>query len=143
MTCILLFGLAVFWSAHFFMKSLDDDDDDDDRLNMACARIERLEQQVKSLQMAAPRGIPKTGQAPSADTTRKGHLKVNEHIIQFFAYEHLPAHLQDVSRPFCEMAKVIVDTIPRNPERTVALRKLLESKDAAVRALLAKEVVNG
>ena len=30
--------------------------------------------------------------------------------------------------------------LPRNPERTVALRKLLESKDAAVRALIAKDV---
>ncbi len=68
---------------------------------------------------------------------------MTEHIIQFFAYEHLPPHLQEVSRPFGEMAKVIVDTIPRNPERTVALRKLLESKDAAVRALLAKEVLVG
>jgi hypothetical protein len=29
--------------------------------------------------------------------------------------------------------------LPRNPERTVALRKLLEAKDAAVRALLFKE----
>lgn len=65
---------------------------------------------------------------------------MNEHIIQFFAYEHLPAHLQDVSRPFGELAKAIVDTIPRNQERTVALRKLLEAKDAAVRALLAKEI---
>lgn len=61
-----------------------------------------------------------------------------EHIIQFFAYEHLPPHLQAVSRPFGEMAKTIVETLPRNPERTVALRKLLEAKDAAVRALLAK-----
>ncbi len=68
---------------------------------------------------------------------------MTEHIIQFFAYEHLPPHLQEVSRPFGEMAKVIIDTIPRNPERTVALRKLLESKDAAVRALLAKEVPVG
>lgn len=60
-----------------------------------------------------------------------------EHISQFFAYEHLPAHLQDVSRPFGELAQRIVDTLPRNPERTVALRKLLEAKDAAVRALVA------
>jgi hypothetical protein len=65
---------------------------------------------------------------------------MSEHIMQFFAYGHLPAHLQEVSRPFCEMAQKIVDTVPRNPERTVALRKLLESKDAAVRALLAREV---
>lgn len=61
-----------------------------------------------------------------------------EHIIQFFAYAHLPSHLQAVSQPFGEMAQKIVDTLPRNPERTVALRKLLEAKDAAVRALLAK-----
>lgn len=71
-----------------------------------------------------------------------------EHIMQFFAYAHLPPHLQAVSKPFCDMARRMVDgevvgdvvtqPLPRNPERTVALRKLLESKDAAVRALLAK-----
>jgi hypothetical protein len=62
-----------------------------------------------------------------------------DHIMQFFSYEHLPAHLQEVSKPFCDLAKAISETLPRNPERTVALRKLLESKDAAVRALVAKE----
>lgn len=61
-----------------------------------------------------------------------------EHILQFFAYKHLPEEMQKVSRPFCEQAERIVATIPRNPERTVALRKLLESKDAAVRASIAK-----
>ena len=60
-------------------------------------------------------------------------------ILQFFAYAHLPAHLQEVSRPFGEMAERIVASLPRNPERTVALRKLLEAKDAAVRALLFKD----
>lgn len=60
-----------------------------------------------------------------------------EHIMQFFAYEHLPAHLQAVSIHFVDVAKFIVDHLPRNPERTVALRKLLEAKDAAVRAKLA------
>ena len=59
-------------------------------------------------------------------------------IMQFFAYAHLPPHLQAVSKPFGEMAERIVSTLPRNPERTVALRKLLESKDAAVRSLLFK-----
>lgn len=62
-----------------------------------------------------------------------------EHIMQFFAWSHLPPHLAEVSRPFGELAEQIVATLPRNPERTVALRKLLESKDAAVRAKLAKE----
>jgi hypothetical protein len=61
-----------------------------------------------------------------------------EHILQFFAYAHLPDHLQAVSKPFGELAQHIVDTLPRNPERTVALRKLLEAKDAAVRALVAR-----
>lgn len=61
-----------------------------------------------------------------------------EPLIQFFAYAHLPAHLQKISQPFGELARAIVDTLPRNPERTTALRKLLEAKDCAVRALLFK-----
>lgn len=60
-----------------------------------------------------------------------------EHIIQFFSFAHLPPHLAEVSRPFCELAYALL-ALPRNPERTVALRKLLEAKDAAVRALVAK-----
>ncbi len=59
-------------------------------------------------------------------------------LMQFFAYAHLPEHLQGISKPFGEMAEWIVKTLPRNPERTVALRKLLESKDCAVRARLFK-----
>lgn len=61
-----------------------------------------------------------------------------DHIVQFFEYSHLPDSLQDVSRPFSELAYEIVEKLPRNPERTVALRKLLEAKDAAVRTKLAK-----
>lgn len=61
----------------------------------------------------------------------------SEHIMQFFVYRQLPPHLQEVSKPFAAMADAIVRTLPRNPERTVALRKLLEAKDAAVRALVA------
>ena len=61
-----------------------------------------------------------------------------EPIMQYFAYEHLPAHLAAFSKPFGELAMEVVDNIPRNPERTVALRKLLEAKDAAVRAALTK-----
>lgn len=62
-----------------------------------------------------------------------------EPIMQFFSYAHLPQHLQDISEPFCMLALQIKNTLPRNPERTVALRKLLEAKDAAVRAKLFKE----
>jgi hypothetical protein len=59
-------------------------------------------------------------------------------IMQFFAYDHLPPGLQRDSKPFSGLALWIVDYLPCDPERTVALRKLLEAKDAAVRARLFK-----
>lgn len=65
---------------------------------------------------------------------------MQEHIIQFFSYAHLPGELAAISAPFGDLADKIVAELPRNPERTVALRKLLEAKDAAVRAFIAKDV---
>lgn len=62
-----------------------------------------------------------------------------EPILQFFAYAHLKPDLQMVSKPFGELAENLVAHLPRNPERTVALRKLLEAKDCAVRATIYKE----
>lgn len=64
---------------------------------------------------------------------------MTESLLQFFAYEHLPPALREVSAPFGELAQRIATTLPRNPERTVALRKLLEAKDCAVRAALFQE----
>lgn len=61
---------------------------------------------------------------------------MNDRLLQFFAYDHLPPHLRKVSEPFCTLAHQIVNDIPSNAERTVALRKLLEAKDCAVRAML-------
>jgi hypothetical protein len=55
---------------------------------------------------------------------------------QFFTFEHLPEHLQEISKPFAGLAEWIDDTCPGNPEKTTALRKLLEAKDCAVRATL-------
>lgn len=63
---------------------------------------------------------------------------MDEPMLQFFAYAHLPSELQKISAPFGVLATMLVETLPRNPERTVALRKLLESKDCAVRAQLYK-----
>lgn len=59
-------------------------------------------------------------------------------IMQFFAYAHLPPPLQAVSAPFGLLAEQVVHALPNNPERDEALRKLLEAKDCAVRALLYK-----
>jgi hypothetical protein len=62
-------------------------------------------------------------------------------LLRFFAYEHLPAKLQRVSKPFAELAVSLTDPALSldGPELTVALRKLLESKDCAVRAALPPE----
>lgn len=60
------------------------------------------------------------------------------HLLQFFAYEHLPAPLQTVSKPFGDLARDMAAVLPPNPESTVALRKLLEAKDCAVRAIVFK-----
>lgn len=59
-----------------------------------------------------------------------------DQIVRFFHYAHLPPGLQARSAPFCELARKIVDTTPRNAERTAGLRKLLEAKDCIVRAAL-------
>lgn len=62
----------------------------------------------------------------------------DEPMLQFFKWEHLPEDLAIVSKPFGFLAEFIVSSLPRNPERTTALRKLLEAKDCAVRAKLYK-----
>lgn len=65
--------------------------------------------------------------------------EAKDHIMQFFRYDHLPEKLRKISAPFGELAVWVHESLPRNPERTVALRKLLEAKDAAVRAALADQ----
>jgi hypothetical protein len=59
-------------------------------------------------------------------------------LLRFFEYEHLPPQLQIVSQPFHARAHRLVsaDLDLTGPELTVALRKLLEAKDCAVRAAL-------
>lgn len=60
------------------------------------------------------------------------------YTMQFFAYEHLPPHLQAVSKPFGDLARQMDGQLPNNPEKSAMLRHLLEAKDSAVRALLFK-----
>ena len=64
---------------------------------------------------------------------------MTDRMLQFFASGHLPTQLQVTSRMFGDLAEWVVRALPSNPERTVALRKLLEAKDCAVRAHLYKE----
>lgn len=64
--------------------------------------------------------------------------KKEHYMMQFFKYEHLPEKLQAVSKPFCDLAKLTDTTLPENPEKSAAFRKILEAKDCAVRAFLFK-----
>jgi hypothetical protein len=74
-----------------------------------------------------------------------------QHVLQSFAYAHLPAHVQVVVKPFAELAHALVwgdntpesgnvtlgGPLPRNAELTETLLRLLEARDAAVRCILA------
>ena len=57
-----------------------------------------------------------------------------DRMLKWFEYEHLPETLKEVSSPFGLIARKLCYDLEPGPERTVALRKLLEAKDAAVRA---------
>lgn len=59
-----------------------------------------------------------------------------ERMLKWFAFDHLPQNLKEVSSPFSDLATKVCEITEPGPERTVALRKLLEAKDAAVRARL-------
>lgn len=56
--------------------------------------------------------------------------------MKYFAYEHLPPHLQEVSKPIGDLASLMNDSLPDGDEKEIGLRKLLEAKDCLVRAKL-------
>lgn len=58
-----------------------------------------------------------------------------EALLKFFRYEHLPEKLQEVSKPFADLAQQMAGKFD-GPELTAGLRKLLEAKDCMVRAAL-------
>jgi hypothetical protein len=58
------------------------------------------------------------------------------HVLKFFSHSNLPAWMEEVSKPFCDLAQQVAERAPDNQETTVALRKLLEAKDAAIRAAI-------
>ena len=61
---------------------------------------------------------------------------VADRMCKWFEYKQLPEHLQVISKPFGQLAEFVCENIKSGPERTVALRKLLEAKDAAVRSMV-------
>ena len=83
----------------------------------------------------APAAPPAIGQDPVADYALDPRL-------QWFAYGHLPPQLQAISKPFGDLARDMCRYLPRNDQRTEALQRLIEAKDAAVRAFLWKSGAN-
>lgn len=74
----------------------------------------------------------------AAQYLREGDLsKIKE--LQFFSYTHLPSELQQISKMFADVAVNVMVMLPENPQRSICLRKLLEAKDAGVRAVLYKD----
>lgn len=57
-----------------------------------------------------------------------------EEELKLFSYSHLPEHLQEVSRPFCELAHKLVESSRPGKQLEWALHYLCLAKDAAVRA---------
>jgi ferritin-like protein len=57
-------------------------------------------------------------------------------VLQFFAYDHLPPELAQISKHFYELAHHLHDYLPHNSQSYMMLQKLLEAKDCAVRAAL-------
>lgn len=55
-------------------------------------------------------------------------------LMQFFKYKHLPENLQEISKPFADLALHLNEILPDNSEKSTMLRRLLEAKDCAVRA---------
>lgn len=61
----------------------------------------------------------------------------DEPMLKFFNFGHLPeGKLKETSWEFNKLAVKMIEILPRSPERTVMLRKLLEAKDCAVRTNL-------
>jgi hypothetical protein len=57
-------------------------------------------------------------------------------LLRWFEYDHLPEHLQAVSKPIGDLANEMADALPDGPELSTGLRKLLEAKDCLVRAAI-------
>ncbi len=57
-------------------------------------------------------------------------------IMKYFEFNHLPEHLQAISKPFAELAVGMIVGKCDFDETTAGLRDLLRAKDCAVRARL-------
>jgi len=67
-----------------------------------------------------------------------------EKVKKLFRYQHLPLHLQEVSKPFYDLAVHLATSLQGSAEATLAIRKVWEAKNLAVwSAVETKETSNG
>jgi len=83
-----------------------------------------------------PNPVDRSDLAITEEVFNRVLIESGERMLAYFKFGHLPGKLQIISSRFGLLAAFIVENIASSAERTVALRKLLESKDAAVRAAL-------
>jgi len=84
-------------------------------------------------------GKPTRTEAPPPPVAPADAPAARDDIMEYFEYGHLPeGPMRATSALFASLASIVHDTLPRCAERSVALRKLLEGKDAAVRAARAR-----
>jgi hypothetical protein len=60
-------------------------------------------------------------------------------LMRFFTSENVPVSLQDISKPCAKLATQMDALLVESAEKTAGLRKLLEAKDAFLRALLEEQ----
>lgn len=62
--------------------------------------------------------------------------KKPHYLLRYFSFKHLPPVFHETGRRFLELAEWIEQNHRENPEKTTALRKLLEAKDCAMRSII-------
>lgn len=108
--------------------------------NRPCRGLSFCSDCVKEAAAWVTENEPKTDGFVGNESTTDRYFGLNRFkptsIMRYFKYQHLPPHLMMVSKAYAELAMWTDDNIPEGPEKSTALRKLLEAKDAAVRAAL-------
>ncbi len=56
--------------------------------------------------------------------------------LQYFDYEHLPPHLQTISKPVGDLARQLDAMLPDGSQKELGMQSLLDAKDRFVRAAL-------
>lgn len=124
-----------------------EDEDDAPESEPAPKPSKRLAKKAKAAKKAAPveddddsddeDDAPESEPAPKAPSAREqfnAATAAPDAILQYFTPAGTKGEAKIVATAFSELASHLSDNLPRNPERSFCLRKLLEARDCAVRA---------